>query len=793
MQFYFEHHRKRDDNSKPLAGPGDDVHSGKTIVDYGEDGLAVYSDGSKQQRAEEAEAEGNVAPASTEGDALWDESFGSHRDSKPYGPASVGMDIVFEGSNHVYGLAEHAAPLNLPSTIGDGAAYKEPYRMYTLDVYDYELDSPMALYGGVPLVYAHSKHATVGLLWFNPTETFVDISRTGGGGVFTAGAPPATSAYFMSESGIVDVMLLPGPTPAKAFGQYASLTGTTPLPPRFALGYHQCRWNYNDEDDVRYVHGQFESLDIPYDVLWLDIEHTDGKRYFTWDSFKFPKPKEMQQLLAATGRKMVTIVDPHIKKDSNYKVYQEAHEKKLFIQKPDGSELDGWCWPGSSAYLDFTSAEVRDWWATRFSYDSYEGSTETLYTWNDMNEPSVFNGPEVSMDKDAKSLAGVEHREWHNLYGMYMQQATAMGLLRRNPEQNKRPFVLSRSFYAGSQRWGAIWTGDNACKWDHLEAAMPMLLSLGLCGITFSGADVGGFLGKGGGYGDPDAELFTRWFQAGSYQPFFRGHAHHDSARREPWTWDDATTQRLRLISMRRYQLLSYWYTLFFISESTGLPTMRPLWVAYPQDERTWDMDKQFMAGGDLMIAPVYKQGDTSQLVYFPGEAPWYDVIDGQPFAGSSQESVDAPIDKVPAYQRGGSILPRQMRARRSSVQMVNDPYTLTIAPDGAGEAAGRLYIDPGDGFEYREGQYAYRKYVYASGVLTSAALHADPKYTPPNTLERVEVLMTADAAAKLKSATLTAGGATRKLDFSYVASTQRLVVRAPNVAMADDWSVAFA
>ena len=176
-----------------------------------------------------------------------------------------------------------------------------------------------------------------------------------------------------------------------------------------------------------------------------------------------------------------------------------------------------------------------------------------------MNEPSVFNGPEVSMNKDTKNLAGVEHREWHNLYGMYMHRATAEGLVKRNPKQDRRPFVLSRAFYADSQRWGAIWTGDNACKWTHLEAAMPMLLSMGLCGITFAGADVGGFLGKGGGYGDPDAELFTRWFQAGAYQPFFRGHAHHDSARREPWTWDEQTTQTLRSIAMQRYQLLAYW------------------------------------------------------------------------------------------------------------------------------------------------------------------------------------------------------------------------------------------
>jgi alpha 1,3-glucosidase len=320
----------------------------------------------------------------------------------------------------------------------------------------------------------------------------------------------------MSESGVVDLMLLPGPSPTEVFGQYKELTGPTALPPLFALGYHQCRWNYNDEADVRQVHGQFEALDLPYDVLWLDIEHTDGKRYFTWDKNKFPNPVAMQEELAATGRKMVTIVDPHIKKDPGYKVYDEGHAKGYFVKTKDGGEYDGWCWPGSSTYLDFTSPEVRDWWASRFNYDTYVGSTPHLYTWNDMNEPSVFNGPEVSMNKDTKNLAGVEHREWHNLYGMYMHRATAEGLVKRNPKQDRRPFVLSRSFYAGSQRWGPIWTGDNACKWDHLEAAMPMLLNLGLCGITFSGADVGGFLGKGGGYGDPDAELFTRWFQAGA-------------------------------------------------------------------------------------------------------------------------------------------------------------------------------------------------------------------------------------------------------------------------------------
>jgi len=628
---------------------------------------------------------------------------------------------------------------------------------------------------------AHTATRTIGALWFNPSETFVDISRAQEGGVETA------SSYWMSESGVIDLFLLPGPQPADVFKQYAALTGVTPLPPLFALGYHQCRWNYNDEADVRYVHGQFEALDLPYDVLWLDIEHTDGKRYFTWDNYKFPQPKKMQEELAATGRKMVTIVDPHIKKDPNYKVYQEAHAKGLFINTKDGSELDGWCWPGASAYLDFTSAEVREWWAGRFAYDKYEGSTPTLYTWNDMNEPSVFNGPEVSMNKDAKSLAGVEHREWHNLYGMYMQQATAEGLLQRNPAQDKRPFVLSRSFYAGSQRWGAIWTGDNACLWSHLEAAMPMLLTLGLCGITFSGADVGGFLGKGGGYGDPDAELFTRWFQAGAYQPFFRGHAHHDSKRREPWTFDEATTLRLREIAKQRYQLLAYWYTTFYEAETTGMPTMRPLWVEFPQDVRTFDMDKQFMSGPALMAKPVSTQGATSASVYFPSGL-WYDVHDGTRYTGPTDATVAAPIDKVPVFQRGGTIIPRQMRLRRASSLMAVDPYTLVVAPDQTGAASGKLYMDAGDGYGYRTGAHAYVAYTYADRTLSAATLSGGGYGA--NELERVELLgVPAPSAVTLRTPT-----SELPLSFSHQPATGRLVIRKPAVKMADtDWTIVLA
>lgn len=559
---------KSEDEGKEVGNEGGntegvdaEVKSDKEIVGYWEDGLAIYADGTREER-KNVEDHRQLTEVELDREGLWEEKFGDHEDSKPYGPMSVGADITFPNSKHIFGLPEHASSTLLKNTVGENAEYKDPYRLYNLDVFEYDLDVPMSLYGAVPLIVSQSvATGTSGVFWFNPTETFVDIDddKTG-----------SKRSHWISESGVIDVFFIPGPSPKEVYRQYAKLTGTVSLPPMFSLGYHQCRWNYKDEQDVYQVHGMFEKLDYPYDVLWLDIEHTNGKRYFTWDKSLFPNPKEMQDKLWSQGRRMVTIVDPHVKRDNGYYIHKQAASNGLYIKDKDGKkDYDGWCWPGSSSYLDFTNEKARNWWADQFSYDLYEGSTPSLFTWNDMNEPSVFNGPEVSMQKDLRNLDGEEHREWHNLYGMLFQRSTAEGLVRRNQDENVRPFVLSRSFFAGSQKYGAIWTGDNAAEWSHLEIATPMLLSLNVGALSFVGADVGGF------FGNTDAELMTRWMQAGAYTPFFRGHAHHDSKRREPWMFGEETLMRLRKAAMARYALLPFWYTVFREAGETGMPVMR--------------------------------------------------------------------------------------------------------------------------------------------------------------------------------------------------------------------------
>ncbi|CAK9156867.1 unnamed protein product, partial [Ilex paraguariensis] len=328
----------------------------------------------------------------------WEEKFRGHTDSRPYGPQSVSFDVSFYGADFVYGIPEHATSLALKPTRGPGVDESEPYRLFNLDVFEYVHESPFGLYGSIPLMISHGKsRGTSGFFWLNAAEMQIDVLGSGWNVESLISLPSDQNridTLWMSEAGVVDSFFFVGPGPKDVVRQYTSVTGTPALPQIFATAYHQCRWNYRDEEDVQNVDSKFDEHDIPYDVLWLDIEHTDGKKYFTWDRVLFPNPDEMQKKLAEKGRRMVTIVDPHIKRDDSYHIHEEASEKGYYVRDATGKDYDGWCWPGSSSYLDMLNPEIRSWWATKFSYENYVGSTPSLYIWNDMNEPSVFNGPE---------------------------------------------------------------------------------------------------------------------------------------------------------------------------------------------------------------------------------------------------------------------------------------------------------------------------------------------------------------------------------------------------------------
>eukprot|EP00088_Acartia_fossae_P032112 TRINITY_DN3291_c0_g1_i2.p1 TRINITY_DN3291_c0_g1~~TRINITY_DN3291_c0_g1_i2.p1 ORF type:complete len:896 (-),score=202.34 TRINITY_DN3291_c0_g1_i2:157-2844(-) len=714
---------------------------------------------------------------------LWQESFGGHTDTKVNGPTAVAMDFTFTGAEHVYGIPQHADTFSLSDTTGT-----DPYRLYNLDVFEYELWNPMALYASIPFMMGHSKQSTVGVFVLNAAEGWIDVKK-GETGILgslsnmVSGSQPQkqVETHWMFESGILDMFILLGPGPKDVSRQYGLLTGNTPLPPEFSIAYHQCRWNYNDQDDVNMVNSKFDEHDIPMDVMWLDIEHTDGKKYFTWDSRKFPDSIKMVENLVSKGRKLVTIVDPHIKKDSGYWVHNDLTSKGLYTKNSDGGDYEGWCWPGASYYPDFLNKDARDYFAEQYKLENYKGSTLDVYTWNDMNEPSVFNGPEVTMPKDKRHIGDIEHRDLHNIYGYLYSMASHQGHLVR-ADNKLRPFLLTRAAFAGSQRYTAIWTGDNTADWSHLEVSVPMCLSLSVAGMHFVGADVGGF------FGNPDGELMVRWYQAAAFQPFFRSHAHLDSKRREPWLFSAGEMSLIRQAIRTRYSFLPFWYTQFYEAEISGVPVMRPLWYEFPQDEGTFGREGEHLIGDALLVAPILKKSATELSVYFPGNELWYDIVTNEKLDVSGELNIKAGYDKVPVYQRGGTIIPRKHRVRRSSALMHDDPVTLHVALDRNGKARGSLYMDDGSTFEYKDGKSIYLEFTYENEKLTAKMLK-EPGMETKVWLEKVIVLGGGpiNNPAKIKTKT-----DETYVDTMYEPATNILTIRKPGVNLGQEFTISF-
>ena len=670
--------------------------------------------------SDDNDTEAKTPEAEEDASTWWEETFGGNTDTKPKGPESVAMDINFPGAGHVFGIAEHTGPLSLRETRGGDGNFDQPYRMYNSDIFEYELNSPMTLYGSIPFMQAHKPDSTVGVFWLNAAETWVDIVKTKhstnplslglGAGIID------THTHWMSESGQLDVFLMLGPTPQALSESYGELTGYTAMPAAFSVGYHQCRWNYVSDEDVRDVDRKFDKYNIPYDVIWLDIEYTDDKQYFTWDSLTFPDPIGMEKQLDETERKLVVIIDPHIKNKAGYPIVDELKSKDLAVHNKDNNIYDGWCWPGSSHWIDCFNPAARSWWKTLFQYDKFKGTMSNVWLWNDMNEPSVFNGPEITMPRDNLHHGNWEHRDVHNINGMTFHNATYHALLERKKGEVLRPFVLTRSFYAGSQRSAAVWTGDNQADWGHLAGSIPMILSLGVCGFPFAGADVGGF------FGNPSKELQTRWYQAGILYPFMRGHAHIDTRRREPYLLGEPYTGIMTQAIRLRYALMPAWYTAFHEAATKGTPIVRPQYYVHPGDERGFAIDDQLYVGSTGLLAkPVVTEGADSVDIYISDTEKYFDYFDYTTYEGARKtHHIPAPLDTIPMLMQGGHVIPRRDRPRKSVGLMKWDPYTLVVVLDKNGAAEGTLYADDGETFDYQQGAYVHRCFSLSDGIMTS-------------------------------------------------------------------------
>lgn len=490
----------------------------------------------------------------------------------------------------------------------------------------------------------------------------------------------------------------------------------------------------------------------------------------------------MQQKLWERGHRMVNIVDPHIKKDDNYQVDRIAKEKNLLVRTSSGSIYEGHCWPGTSHYMDYRNPEASAFWASMFSYDNYE-STPSLHIWNDMNEPSVFNGPEVTMPKDCVGYDNVEHRYWHNVNGFYYTRSCLNGLIDRNEGKNERPFILTRSFYAGSQRLSAVWSGDTPCTFEHLENAVHELLSMSTSSLSFYGADIPGF------FHSPTVELFIRGYQVGSWMPFFRAHAHLDSPRREPYLMGDEALNLTRISVNRRYQMLPYWYSLFAANNRSGDPVIKSLWMRYPKDLQSYITEDEYLVGNDILVYPIVKDGIREVNVYFPeSEEEWFDFYDYDKVYKKGINRVDAPLDKIPVYQRSGSIIPLQMRIRRSSTQMINDPYTLIIAVDKRNNTAvGKIYLDDTVSYDFiRKNLYFYREISFNNGIIESKIIDINGVYKAINRIERIVILNWKDS----NNIKIVDKDGERELSKTYDSKRNVLTIRKPDCLLSEDWKI---
>jgi alpha-glucosidase len=591
---------------------------------------------------------------------------------------------------HVYGFGEKNGRLDKRGWALGGYNYV----MWNSDVYMYD-SSTDPLYVSVPFFIVTQRGKAHGIFLDNTWRTWFDV-----------GHEREDLLAFGSEGGDLDYYFINGPDPKKVIERYTTLTGRMPMPPRWALGYNQCRYSYYPESRVRLLAQTFREKKVPGDVIWLDIHYQDGYKPFTWDHDRFPNPKKMLADLAAQGFHVVSIVDPHPEKEKGYAPYDSGVAGDHFVKSPDGTVYEGPVWPsqaakspGMSVFPDFSRSATREWWGAMYKGLLDDGIAGI---WNDMDEPSVFVAPAITMPLDLvfnNEGQPTSAREIHNVYGQLMSRATYEGLSRLRP--NERPFVLTRASFAGGQRYAAVWPGDNTADWSWLRQSIPTLLGLGLSGFPFVGSDIGGFVRPG------SAELYTRWLQTGVFYPFMRSHSELGAPDKEPWAFGYQYEPINRRAVELRYELLPYIYNVMAEANQTGLPAMRPLFLEYPEDENAASVDDEFLFGSDLLVAPVLWEEATERTVYLP-KGDWYDYWTGRRLEGGVKTNLPVTLESIPLFVRGGGFVFRQPVVQYTG-QMPGQPLQVLVAPAAESEAA--FYEDDGASLDYQKKGFVKRRF----------------------------------------------------------------------------------
>ena len=600
--------------------------------------------------------------------------------------------VPIEPGTSLYGTGEVAGPL-----LRNGRAIT----CWNTDAYAYDDRTP-ALYQSHPWVLAvRADGSAFGVLADTPGKLVIDL---------------ADGIEFRAAGASFPVITIDGDSPGDVLRALAGLVGPMPLPPKWALGYQQCRFSYAPAAEVRRVAREFRKRRIPCDVLWMDIDHMDGYRSFTFDSRGFRDPKALNDSLHAQGFRAVWMVDPGLMIDEGYFAYREGTLGDHWVESAKGGPWTGSVWPGRCVWPDFTRAATREWWA-----DLYEDFVATGVdgVWNDMNEPAVFDGPGKTMAETARHRADAAlggpapHARYHNAYGMLMARATREGLLAARPD--RRPFVLSRANFLGGHRYAASWSGDNAADWNHLRWSISMALNLGLSGQPFSGPDIGGYKGPG------TPSMFARWMGIGSLLPFARAHTEKGNPPKEPWAFGPAVEATCRRALETRSRLMPYLYTVFREASVSGMPVVRPAFFADPADTSLRAEDGAFLLGGDVLVVADVTPLRNRRSALPRGE--WGTITALGRVDGGARDP-DLPL----LLQRPGSVVPIGPLCQFVD-EVPLDTLEVLVCLDASGRAEGVLYEDAGDGFGHERGEFRVTRFAAsrgAKGRVTVTAARVD-------------------------------------------------------------------
>jgi alpha-glucosidase len=619
------------------------------------------------------------------GTVLCEDEKGFHWENNfEFGGEIVKMSKKVQSGEHYYGLGDKACNSNLRG---------KRFELWGTDTYGYGKNSD-PLYKNIPFYMGMHSKTSYGVFFDNTFRCFFD---------FACERSNVTS--FWAQGGECNYYFFYGPEMLDIVEQYTTLTGKPELPPLWALGYHQCKWSYYPESLVREITKGFRDRKIPCDAIYLDIDYMEGFRCFTWSKQYFPNPKKMVADFRKDGFKTVVIIDPGIKIDKDYWVYQEALDKDYFCKRADGPLMKGSVWPGLCNFPDFTKPEVRDWWADLFKGLIAEDGVKGV--WNDMNEPAVFEMGTFPMDvRHDFDGHPCSHRKAHNVYGMQMARATYYGV--KKFSYPDRPFTITRSGYAGMQKYSSAWTGDNVASWEHMWLANIQCQRLSISGVSFVGSDIGGFIET------PSGELYVRWLQLGAFHPFFRTHSSGDHGDQEPWSFGETYTELAKKAIELRYMILPYIYTTFWQYVTKGTPMLRPLVFLDQADSETYMRMAEFGFGDNMLVCPVTAPDVDGRWMYLP-KGEWFYYWNDQKVAGGKEIWAEAPIDKIPIHIKAGSVIPNYPVMQYVGETILKEISLHVYHIDG--EHSSVMYDDGGEGYGYEKGAFHVKNFKVKGGA----------------------------------------------------------------------------